>query len=286
MMDGTLQGPDEVFRLMEFYLPRVGGSRGQGGLVHCRRGEVDLETRDAVVAATGAGGSGPLSGVGRFLPRGRARLCLGGLEQVVAGVVAEAMGHAAAASFVARRTEGVHRRCRAALSGKARQGLGPRTGLLAAERSRRASGLRQGASGEDAHGQRLDGERRPPRGQLATERRGHLLARRPRRADALVAGVLQVEALASPDEQSLCNPADQCRITPTKPQCSRDGKGGWTKTQKPWPKEIDEWTHYLHGPDRNPVARDTVLGRSRRLQWQESPCTRSSTIFPRSHKEW
>ena len=84
VMDGTLQGPDEVFRLIEFYLRELDDSRGQGSLVHCRRGEVDLEARHAIVAASGAGGSRPLPGVGRFLPRGRARLCPGGLEQVVA----------------------------------------------------------------------------------------------------------------------------------------------------------------------------------------------------------
>src|SRR5208337_4500923 len=32
--------------------------------------------------------------------------------------------------------------------------------------------------------------------------------------------LLQVEALASPDEQSLCNSADEYCITPTKSQCS------------------------------------------------------------------
>ena len=48
-----------------------------------------------------------------------------------------------------------------------------------------------------------------------------------------------------------------------------DGK--WTKTVKPWPDEIDEWTHYLHGPDNNAVAQDTVVDSPRRLQWQSGP---------------
>ena len=30
----------------------------------------------------------------------------------------------------------------------------------------------------------------------------------------------------------------------------------WTKTVKPRPKDIDEWTHYLHGPGNNAVAHD------------------------------
>lgn len=48
-----------------------------------------------------------------------------------------------------------------------------------------------------------------------------------------------------------------------------DGK--WTKTVKPRPKEIDEWTHYLHGPDNNAVANDSVVGPPRRVQWVGSP---------------
>ena len=49
----------------------------------------------------------------------------------------------------------------------------------------------------------------------------------------------------------------------------RDGK--WTKTVKPRPADIDEWTHYLHDATGNPVARDTVVGPPRRLQWVGSP---------------
>ena len=47
--------------------------------------------------------------------------------------------------------------------------------------------------------------------------------------------------------------------------------GKWEKTVKPWPEEIDEWTHYLHGADGNPVAGDSVVGPPRRLQWVGSP---------------
>ena len=32
-------------------------------------------------------------------------------------------------------------------------------------------------------------------------------------------------------------------------------------------KEIDEWTHYLHGPDNNAVADDTRVGPPRYMQW-------------------
>ena len=41
----------------------------------------------------------------------------------------------------------------------------------------------------------------------------------------------------------------------------------WAKLVKPVPKETDEWTHYLHDASGNPVARDTVVGPPRSLQW-------------------
>ena len=51
--------------------------------------------------------------------------------------------------------------------------------------------------------------------------------------------------------------------------CNKDGR--WTKTVKPCPDQIDEWTHWLHGPDGNAVAQDDVVGPPRRLQWAARP---------------
>ncbi|MFQ6133025.1 MAG: PQQ-binding-like beta-propeller repeat protein [Armatimonadota bacterium] len=47
--------------------------------------------------------------------------------------------------------------------------------------------------------------------------------------------------------------------------------GEWVKNVKPLPKEIDEWTHWLHGADGNAVARDRVVGPPRHLQWVAPP---------------
>ncbi len=47
--------------------------------------------------------------------------------------------------------------------------------------------------------------------------------------------------------------------------------GTWQKTVKPWPEQFDQWTHYLHGPDGNPVAQDTAVGPPRRIQWLGDP---------------
>ena len=47
--------------------------------------------------------------------------------------------------------------------------------------------------------------------------------------------------------------------------------GKWTKTVKPRPKNIDEWTHYLHDATNNAVAHDEVIGPPRHVQWLGSP---------------
>ncbi len=49
------------------------------------------------------------------------------------------------------------------------------------------------------------------------------------------------------------------------------GKDGAAPFTKPRPDAVDAWTHYLHGPDNNAVARDTVVGPPRRLQWAAGP---------------
>ncbi len=47
---------------------------------------------------------------------------------------------------------------------------------------------------------------------------------------------------------------------------------GWKKTVKPVPKELDEWTHYLRGPDNNAVSKDTAITAPlKHLQWKGSP---------------
>ncbi len=47
--------------------------------------------------------------------------------------------------------------------------------------------------------------------------------------------------------------------------------GSWVKTVKPWPTNIDEWTHYLHSPSNNAVAADTVVAPPRHMQWVAGP---------------
>ncbi|MFW6171027.1 MAG: hypothetical protein ACODAD_11095, partial [Planctomycetota bacterium] len=45
----------------------------------------------------------------------------------------------------------------------------------------------------------------------------------------------------------------------------------WLNYRKPYPEQIDQWTHYLHGADGNPVAADEVVGPPRHYQWISGP---------------
>jgi len=54
--------------------------------------------------------------------------------------------------------------------------------------------------------------------------------------------------------------------------------GEWARTVKPWPDDIDEWTHFFHGPDNNAVARDARVGPPRHMQWRAGP------LWCRSHE--
>lgn len=48
---------------------------------------------------------------------------------------------------------------------------------------------------------------------------------------------------------------------------------------KPRPDSIDEWTHFLHGPDNNAVAQDTAVNIPRSFHWVTGP------RWARSHEE-
>jgi len=43
------------------------------------------------------------------------------------------------------------------------------------------------------------------------------------------------------------------------------------KTVKPWPAELDEWTHFHHNPQGTMVGKDQVVGPPRRIQWIGAP---------------
>ena len=52
---------------------------------------------------------------------------------------------------------------------------------------------------------------------------------------------------------------------------------GGKKTVKPWPENIDDWPQYLNKADNNAVAKDSVAGPPRLVQWVGDP------VWGRSH---
>lgn len=58
----------------------------------------------------------------------------------------------------------------------------------------------------------------------------------------------------------------------------KNADGSLQRLVKPWPAQIDQWTHYLHGPDNNAVAQDTEVGPPQSLQWVDGP------PYARSHE--
>jgi outer membrane protein assembly factor BamB len=52
----------------------------------------------------------------------------------------------------------------------------------------------------------------------------------------------------------------------------------WLRITKPWPEDIDQWSHHLHGPDGNPVADDQRVGPPKHYQWIGGP------VWAQSHE--
>jgi len=58
------------------------------------------------------------------------------------------------------------------------------------------------------------------------------------------------------------------------------GAPGWSLLVKPWPDDIDHWTHFLHSAAGNAVAADRRVGHARALQWIAKPmyCHRKMSL--------
>ena len=66
-------------------------------------------------------------------------------------------------------------------------------------------------------------------------------------------------------------PAEAMRILAPGGTLYTKQNGGWTKTVKPRPQQMDEWTHYLHDASGNAVAHDDLVGPPRHVQWIADP---------------
>ena len=94
-------------------------------------------------------------------------------------------------------------------------------------------------------------------------------------ADNLV-NLLVVSSPASVDREEVLRVLAPGGVTITVGASNASGIAD--KLVKPWPDEIDEWTHYLHGADGNAVADDVRAGVPRHAQWIAAP------LWPRSHE--
>lgn len=49
------------------------------------------------------------------------------------------------------------------------------------------------------------------------------------------------------------------------------GLRDWVEYTKPWPREIDDWTHFLYDASGNAVSKDQKVGPPRHMQWYAGP---------------
>ncbi len=54
---------------------------------------------------------------------------------------------------------------------------------------------------------------------------------------------------------------------------------GWITARKPWPVEMDEWTHPRHSAAGNAASRDTVVGPPRRVRWVAGPWEETANLI-------
>ncbi|MHC4914523.1 MAG: outer membrane protein assembly factor BamB family protein [Planctomycetota bacterium] len=61
---------------------------------------------------------------------------------------------------------------------------------------------------------------------------------------------------------------------------------GWAVATKPWPKEMGEWPMHRHGPDGNPVSKDTLIGPATDLRWRATRTWDRPGWYPDSGWPW
>ena len=55
--------------------------------------------------------------------------------------------------------------------------------------------------------------------------------------------------------------------------------GNWTLARKPWPAEMDQWSHSRHGPDGNAVSADKLVQKAERIRWLAGPMVHASHMI-------
>ena len=85
-----------------------------------------------------------------------------------------------------------------------------------------------------------------------------------------------VNLLVAEDPQEVSRGEMMRVLAPGGTLCVPD-EGRWVPTVKPWPDDVDQWTHHLHDAGNNAVAKDTVVGPPKHMQWTAGP------VWARSH---
>jgi len=78
---------------------------------------------------------------------------------------------------------------------------------------------------------------------------------------------------------SMISRAEVLRVLVPNGVAMTEGRG--EPIRKPWPAEMDEWTHWLYGPNNNAVGKDKLVGPPRRIQWTAGPLwSRHHNLMP------
>lgn len=79
-----------------------------------------------------------------------------------------------------------------------------------------------------------------------------------------------VSALVLEDAPALAD-AEALRAVAPGGRIYRPSGGSWVASVKPYPADMDEWTHFDHAADANPISADRLVGPPRQLQWRAKP---------------
>ncbi|MBI1372739.1 MAG: PQQ-binding-like beta-propeller repeat protein [Phycisphaera sp.] len=69
-------------------------------------------------------------------------------------------------------------------------------------------------------------------------------------------------------------------------QASDASGGKWISGRKPWPKEMDTWSHPGHGANGNTVSNDTIVGPPRRIRWVAGPWQEVSSMISEAGRNY
>ncbi len=85
--------------------------------------------------------------------------------------------------------------------------------------------------------------------------------------------IAEVRRVLAPRGVVLASPGDAGALSTAGLQAEVHGAGAdaWAIGVKPWPTEMDEWTHPRHGPGGNAVSNDRMVGPPERVRWVAGP---------------